>query len=433
MPKKVLFITYYFPPSGGSGVQRPLKFIKYLREFDWEPIVFTVKEGEYPSIDQTLCKEIPPNLTVLQVPAFEPYKWYKKFTNRTQDTKIDRTVLEGASKSWKERLSIWVRGNLFIPDARKFWIRPSVKFLSKYLKKNSVDAIISTGPPHSAHLIALSIKRKFNLPWIADFRDPWTKIYYHQQLNLSKWAQKKHLQLEQKVLKQADIVVTIGKTLAQELAQIRELPVEYIYNGYDESDFEPYRNVPLYEKFTLTYMGTTFQNAEESIFWKVLHTWLNNTTDAKAHFQMRMIGKIPQKVKEAIHKAGLSEYVYFSPDVVEHTNAIEEICRSHVLFMSIVQDKNMVTGKLFEYIASRRPFFCFCNLDGDAAQIIKECGTGIALDHNNVDGICAYLTQQFERYKIKDYHLVADSESIQRYSRRYQTKELARLLDKCIL
>ncbi|MCS7028576.1 MAG: glycosyltransferase family 4 protein [Bacteroidia bacterium] len=432
MSKKVLFITYYFPPSGGSGVQRPLKFIKYLPKFDWEPVVLTAKDGEYPAIDETLCKEVPSHLTILRTPAFEPYKWYKKFTNREKTTKIDRTILDTASKSWKERLAIWIRGNLFIPDARKFWIYPSVRFLSQYLKKNPVQAIISTGPPHSAHLIALKIKKKFNLPWIADFRDPWTTIYYHQQLQLSQWAKKRHIALERKVLKQADIVITVGKTLASELAQIRELPVEYIYNGYDEEDFLPYRNLPLYDKFTLTYVGTTFQNVDNFVFWNVLRDWLKANPEAQAQFQIRMIGKTPQKVKEQIISAELSDYVYYSPDVVEHHVAIEEMCKSHLLFMSIVQDKNMVSGKLFEYIASRRPVLCFCHPEGDAARIIQECDAGIAIKPEDTFTAAAYLSQQFEKYKVKDYSFNTNS-NIQRYSRQYQAGQLAKLLDKCIL
>jgi len=432
MPKKVLFITYYFPPSGGSGVQRPLKFIKYLRHFNWEPVVFTIKDGEYPAVDETLWKEVPENTTVLRVPAFEPYKWYKKFTNKNKTAKIDRNVLETTSKSWKDRLAIWLRGNIFIPDARRFWIRPSVKFLFRYLKKNPVDAIISTGPPHSTHLIALAVKQKFNIPWIADFRDPWTKIYYHQQLQLSKWAEKKHLQLEEKVLKQADIVVTIGKTLAEELAEIRQLPVEYIYNGYDESDFAPYRNAPLYEKFTLTYMGTLLPHIEPVIFWGALYNWLEKNPDAKTQFQIRMVGKIPEKVKQNMQNAGLGEYAYFSPDVVQHNVAIEEICKSHILFLSVVLDKNTVSGKLFEYLASGKPFLCFCNPEGDAAQIIKECNTGIILPYDAKENqIHEFLTTQWNRYKIKDFTSLLNEKS-QQHSRKYQTGQLAQLLNKCI-
>ncbi len=432
MPKKVLFITYYFPPSGGSGVQRPLKFIKYLRQFDWEPIVFTIKNGEYPALDETLWKEVPENTTVLRVPAFEPYKWYKKFTNKNKTTKIDRNVLETSSKSWKDRIAIWLRGNIFIPDARRFWIRPSIKFLSRYLKENKIDAVISTGPPHSAHLIALAVKEKFGIPWIADFRDPWTKIYYHQHLQLSKWAEKRHLELEEKVLKYADIVVTIGKTLAEELAEIRQLPVEYIYNGYDESDFAPYRNLPLHEKFTLTYMGTLLPHIEPTVLWSALAQWLDKNPEAKTQFQIRMIGKIPEKVKQNMQQAGLSEYTYYSPDVVEHHTAIEEICKSHILFMSVVLDKNTVSGKLFEYLASGKPFLCFCNPEGDAAQIIQQCNAGTVLPYDaEYSKIEAFLDKEWQRYKAKDFTAVPN-EKTQQLSRKYQTGQLAQLLNRCV-
>jgi glycosyltransferase involved in cell wall biosynthesis len=181
--KKILIITYYWPPSGGAGVQRWLKFAKYLRNFGWEPVIYTPLNPEFPAIDNTLAKDIPADVEVIRTPIWEPYEFYKKFTGKKSTTKINSGFLnDKKSPGLVEQLSVWIRGNLFIPDARKFWIKPSVRFLTKYLKENHVDAIVSTGPPHSMHLIALAIKTRLNIPWLADFRDPWTDIDYYKDL-----------------------------------------------------------------------------------------------------------------------------------------------------------------------------------------------------------------------------------------------------------
>ncbi|MBE9481851.1 MAG: glycosyl transferase family 1, partial [Bacteroidetes bacterium] len=173
--KKVLIITYYWPPSGGAGVQRWLKFVKYLREFGWEPIVYTPENPEAPDIDNSLEKDIPDNLTVIKRKIWEPYTAYKKFIGQEKEQKINAGFLsENKKPKLSENISVWIRGNFFIPDARKFWIKPSVKFLTNYLKNNPVDAMISSGPPHSMHMIALGLKQRLGIPWLADFRDPWT-------------------------------------------------------------------------------------------------------------------------------------------------------------------------------------------------------------------------------------------------------------------
>ena len=216
--KKVLIITYYWPPSGGAGVQRWLKFVKYLREFGWEPIVYTPENPEAPAVDESLLKDIPKNLTAIKRPIWEPYNLYKNFIGQKKDERINAGFLTEKKKpGLAEKISVWVRGNWFIPDARKLWITPSIKFLSDYLKRNPVDAIVSTGPPHSMHLIALGLKKKLNLPWLADFRDPWTNIDFYDKLMLTKASDVKHKKMELDVLKNANIITAIGWSMADDL------------------------------------------------------------------------------------------------------------------------------------------------------------------------------------------------------------------------
>ena len=199
--KRVLIISYYWPPSGGAGVQRWLKFVKYLRSFGWEPVVYTPENPEFPETDLSLAKDIPPGLEVIKQPIWEPYDTYKKLLGQKKEDKINAAFLSEKKKnSMLENFSVWVRGNFFIPDARKFWIRPSVKFLLNYLETNPVKAVISTGPPHSMHLIAMALAKKIKLPWLADFRDPWTNIDFYKDLRLSARADARHKKLEKKVL-----------------------------------------------------------------------------------------------------------------------------------------------------------------------------------------------------------------------------------------
>ncbi len=219
--KKVLIITYYWPPSGGAGVQRWLKFTKYLREYGWEPIIYTPENPESPNNDSSLEKDIPKNLTVLKTKIWEPYNFYKIFIGQKKDQKVNAAFLTESKKPKKfEKIAVWIRGNFFIPDARKFWVKPSIQYLTTYLKDNPVDAVISTGPPHSMHLIAQGLKKKLNIPWMADFRDPWTNIDFYSKLMLTSFADHKHKRLELGVLNDADVVTCVGQTWLDELEDL---------------------------------------------------------------------------------------------------------------------------------------------------------------------------------------------------------------------
>ncbi|HMK06024.1 MAG TPA: hypothetical protein VK476_00755, partial [Flavobacterium sp.] len=182
--KKVLIITYYFPPAGGPGVQRWLKFIKYLPDFDIQPIVYVPENPTYPIIDAQLMSEISDKAIVLKTKIFEPYGLASIFSkNKTK--KISSGIIPSMRRQTSiDKFLLWVRGNLFIPDARVFWVKPSVAYLKKYISENNIDIIITSGPPHSLHLIGMKLKNVMNVKWIADFRDPWTTIGYHKSLKL---------------------------------------------------------------------------------------------------------------------------------------------------------------------------------------------------------------------------------------------------------
>ena len=194
--KKVLIVVYYWPPSGGSGVQRWTKFVKYLRDFGLEPIIYTPSNPERPALDTSLENDIPEGLEVIQRTIWEPYSLYKKFVGIDKEEQLGSgLMISGKENSTLQKFSIWIRGNLFVPDARRFWIQPSIKYLTSYLLENPVDAIVSTGPPHSLHLIGLGLSKKTHIPWLADFIDPWTNIDFFEELKLNGPAKKRHHKL----------------------------------------------------------------------------------------------------------------------------------------------------------------------------------------------------------------------------------------------
>jgi glycosyltransferase involved in cell wall biosynthesis len=428
--KRVLIITYYWPPAGGGGVQRWVKFATYLRDFGWEPIIFTVKDGSYPIIDTTLLNELPDGIEVIKSPIFEPYDWYKRLLGKGKNEKVDANFLsEGKKMNWKDKLAVWIRGNFFIPDARAFWIKPSVEILSQYLSKNQIDAVVSTGPPHSCHLIGLGVKNKFNLPWIVDYRDPWTQIDYFNDLGLTTWARKKHERLEKIVLNRCNIIVTVGKTMAQDLLAITNNRSEVITNGYDEAD-RASAEIDLDADFTVTYIGTMNDARNPVVFWQALSQLKSENHPLIQKIRVNLVGKPEQIVYSTIEKFGISDMIKFC-GYVTHKEAITYQNTARVLLLIINKtsnNKSILTGKIFEYLASGRPILCIGPNDGDAAAILKDANSGSIYDYEDVQGIKKYLVDAFEIYNKNKS--VALSSDIEKYSRKNLTKKLVGFLNE---
>jgi glycosyltransferase involved in cell wall biosynthesis len=303
---KVLIITYYWPPAGGPGVQRWLKFVKYLPDFGIEPIVYIPENPTYPLVDEGLLKEVNPNVTILKQKITEPYAWASAFS-KSNTKKISSGIIPAVKKqSFLQRIMLWVRGNLFIPDARVLWVKPSVNYLSKYIKENGIDTVITTGPPHSLHLIGLRLKELHTLKWIADFRDPWTTIGYHKALKLSDSAAKKHKDLERKVLTTADSILVTSPTTKAEFQVLTDKPINVLTNGYDT---ETIAKQPMDEKFTLAHIGSFLSERNPQILWNALVELLAEIPDFQTHFELKLIGAVSSEVLESIDKSGLSGYV----------------------------------------------------------------------------------------------------------------------------
>lgn len=432
--KKVLIITYYWPPSGGAGVQRWLKFVKYIREFGWEPVIYTPENGEFPVIDHSLQKDVPQGIEVIRRPIWEPYSIYKKFVGQKKTERINTGFLtESRKPKLTEKLSVWLRGNLFIPDARKFWIKPSVAFLSDYLLKNPVNAIISTGPPHSMHLIALELRKKLSIPWVADFRDPWTNIDYYESLLLTSWANRIHHKLEHEVLASADKVISIGRVMSEEFKAIlnrkdQDEKFVVIPNGYDEQDLitEP---VQMDSFLSIAHIGTLVKSRNPEVLWKALSELIKTQPEIGKDFKVKLVGKIDLFVRDQIKAYGLENLIRHI-DYLPHDEVVREQRKSQVLLLIINNTKNakgILTGKFFEYLAASRPVLCIGPQDGEAADVIRETQCGEVIDYDNVEKMKEYLLHLYSLYRQNN--LVTSAENIKHYSRRALTQKLTFYLD----
>lgn len=423
--KKVLILTYYWPPSGGAGVQRWLKFVKYLPQFDIQPIVYTHSNGEAPSIDHSLEREIPDNVEILTTKIWEPYNVYKQLTGKKNE-KINSGFLTESkpTKSFIHDTSIWVRGNFFIPDARKFWIKPSVKFLSQYIKEKDIDAIISTGPPHSMHLIAQKLKLKFNLKWIADFRDPWTNIDFYEELKLTSWADKKHKRLERKVLEQADVCISVGDTLSNELEVLGANKCITITNGYDESDVVT-GDIKLDDKVSIAHIGSFTKSRNPELLLKALGELKKDYPNLSSKLELKLVGKVDYTITELISQYNVTDLVR-KIDYLAHDEVLLEQRKSHLLLL-VVNDtpnaKGILTGKVFEYLSAKRPILALAPHDGDLAKLIRKTNSGVVVDSSNEEEIVKLL-----RSMLANETTSFEFNNIENYSRKKLTKQLSEII-----
>lgn len=423
--KKVLIITYYWPPAGGPGVQRWLKFVKYLPDFDIDPIVYIPENPTYPLLDEKLVADVPKNVTILKNKIIEPYAWASVFSKKNTK-KISSGIIPNQRKqSLIQKMMLWVRGNLFIPDARVLWVKPSVKYLSKYIQENNIDTVITTGPPHSLHLIGLQLKGKLNVKWIADFRDPWTTIGYHKALKLTEASAKKHKDMEKKVLTTADFLLVTSPTTKKEFEAITNKPIHVITNGYD---VENVGRPALDEKFTLAHIGSFLSERNPRILWKALRELTKENAEFRKHFELKLIGATSQEVLDAIEEFKLSAFVN-NLGYVSHQESVEQQRKSQVLLLIEIDSedtKSIIPGKLFEYMVSERPILAIGPKDADFSVILQQTNTGTFALYDEKDKVKETILKYFNLYL--EQNLKVYPVGLQQYSRKNLTKELAALL-----
>lgn len=430
--KKALIITYYWPPSGGSGVQRWLKFVKYLPENGWLPIVVVPKNPEYPVFDDSLLKDIPNNVKVLKFPIWEPYSIFKKLTGRKRADRVNTGLLfDEIKKSITEKISLWIRGNLLLPDPRVFWIRPTVRQLKKYLIENSIDVIITTGPPHSVHLIGLKLKTQSHIPWVCDFRDHWANMDMLEKFYISTWAAKKQNKLQQKVLDNADLVLTVSNTWAEELQALTKTPVKSITNGYDEDDFKKNNSIPVPGKFVICHGGIINSYRYPDSLWSAFEELSLEDAEFDKALEIQIFGITDDGFLNTLRKyPNVFKNVKIN-GYIQHLELIKQYSKSDCLLLLLNDTKNSeghIPGKLFEYLAANRPIIAFGPVHSDVGKIIKDLNAGFLLEYSEGQKIKEIITSIYLNSKNVISELNKDL--ISSMSRRSLTAKLVSYLEK---
>ena len=423
--KRVLIITYYWPPAGGPGVQRWLKFVKYLPEFGLEPIVYCPENPNYPIVDKSLVDEIPEKVTIIKQPIMEPYSLANALSKKSSQKISSGVIPKPKRQSFIEKLLLYIRGNYFIPDARKNWIKPSVKFLSHYIDENEIETVITTGPPHSLHLIGLHLKKKVNIKWIADFRDPWTTIGYHKELKLTDRSKRKHKALESEVLSTADNIVVTSNHTKNEFESKTNRPVKVITNGYDSHKV---RVEGKDDKFTLSHIGSLLSDRNPTILWETLSELIKEHEAFSKSFQLNLIGVVSDDVVESIHQNSLKNHLKVV-GYVSHDEAIRFQMKSQLLLLIEINSedtKAIIPGKVFEYLVSETPILALGPAESDVEEIVKSTNTGTYFYYNQKQELKTQLLTYFEAYQNNS--LTVNAIGLQKYHRKNLTKQLVDLV-----
>ena len=424
--KKVLIITYYWPPAGGPGVQRVLKFANYLPQFGWEPIILTVENGEYPAIDESLLEEIPPNLKVYKTNSLEPFSFYKKLTGKKGN--IPTHVLsKSKNESFVQKISKWIRANIFIPDARLGWVPQVVKEGMKIIEREKPELIFSSSPPHSLQLGAMKLAEKCNLKWIADLRDPWTDGFWQKDLARTKFAVHKDLQKEKEVLSKADAITTVSKSLVELFTKKIDNRYFVLPNGFEEKDFESIEKQKQ-DYFDITYTGSLRESQIPQKFFEAASSLKKYGKAEK--LRINFIGTVHPDAIKLIEDYGLQEIVNFI-NYLPHKELPQHLVNADMLLLSIPNtpdNKGILTGKLFEYIGSKNFILCFGPKKGNAAEIIDSLNCGITFEF--YEDPKDFILQKYNEWVNGSVNV--SEHDIQKYTRRNLTKKLAEVFDSLI-
>jgi len=404
--RKVLIVTYYWPPAGGPGVQRWLKFANYLPEFGISPVLYVPKDPNYPLVDERLTAEVSSKVEVIRYKIKDPTRWINKLIPG-KNRALSRGMVNTKNPGIIERLMMWVRGHVFIPDPRVLWVRPSVDHLNKYLNTNpEINLIITTGPPHSVHLIGHQLQKSKTIKWIADFRDPWTEIYYHKSMNLSSWAHKKHLRLEQSVIESADLILTTSSTTADSFKQRTSRPVSVITNGFDKNDFRGIRTFLKDEassKFRITHVGTLMEARNPKVLWAAIKHLLEQSNFAE-DLEIVLVGQVAQGVIQNLRELGLEKYLVMS-SYMAHEEAIKVMAEAEILILAERDEtdaQHIIPGKLYEYLALEAPILAVGPPQSAVESILKDTQAGLVFTHSDINGIMTFISSVYCHFEASD-------------------------------
>ena len=426
--KRVLIITYYWPPMGGSGVQRWLKFAKYLPDFGWEPVIYTPENPSFQLHDPSLLRDVRDDQIVWKHPIWEPHHLFYRARGEKNLAQVNQgDILDKKHQSFFEKIGLWVRGNLFIPDPRRFWIKPSVKYLLARLEAEPVDAIVTTGPPHSLHFIGKQLHEKTGLPWLADFRDPWTRWVFLRSFRVSALAMRMHERQERMILRAADAVVTVSDALREDLEEIGGRPVHKITNGYDEADF-PATSAPA-SSFLISYIGTVDYLRDPRVFLQAVRELCAEHADFNKEVQIRFVGYLSGVILSDIQRdEALSGKLTIS-QYAPHQEILTMLQESYIqllLLSSGPETRGILTGKFFEYLASGKRILALGRVGDEVDTTLQATHAGVLHDPGDLSGIKASLLRYYRAYQANESFA---PQGIETYRRRNLTQSLSVILE----
>lgn len=430
--RRLLLVTYYWPPSGGPGVQRWLKMVKYLVRLGWEVTVYTPSNPEFSEKDPSLLKDVPDGVRILSRKIIEPLRAYRKFLGKKRVG--DGLLAEEGTKKKQgvlQRLLLWLRANLFVPDARCLWIRPSVRFLTRWLTTHPHEVMVTTGPPHSMHLIGRGVHRRTGIRWVADFRDPWRNIDYHQHLPFTSQTRGRIEAMERSVVEEANGVVVVTEGMRADFAAYHAQSLKVIYNGFDTEDFPTVTVAPLEPETPLriVYAGSMNADRNPSLLWGVLQELSQEGRLCAGHLRVELFGRCDVSVKSAIADCDLDELVEVHGSIA-HAEVPALLCGADLLLLCINRaptSQSILTGKVFEYLASRRPIIAIAPTGSEVAALLAQTASGRAFADSDKQALKTYLLeclarhQRGERQEVSAAHLAP-------YTREYQARQFEEML-----
>lgn len=441
--KRALVVAYYFPPSGGPGVQRVLKAVKFLGAFGYRPTVLTVADGAFPQRDPALGREVPAGVEVVRTRSLDPLGLYGRLVRHSEGAAVPVGSV-GRGGGVAARLARWLRANVFLPDARVGWVPFAARAGLRLHRARPFDVVLTSGPPHSAHLVGRALRRQAGVAWVADFRDPWTGINFYDELPMTPFARRLDRQIEASVLREADRIVTVSPTWRAALAQKAGRPpdeVAVVHNGFDEEDFEGVGAAPPAGRFPsgspsgrfiLAHVGSLYGSRNPTALWDALARL--SVEGRLDRFALRLVGTVGGEVRATLAARGLGGLAEVVP-YVPHAEAVREMASATALLLVVEGfglERGMITGKLYEYLASGRPVLGVGPADGDAAALLAETHAGRMLGRTDADGIASHLRDLLGRWERGETPRGASPEAAARYTRRAQTGALAEVLDAAV-
>lgn len=428
--KKVLIVAYYWPPSGGSGVQRWLKFVKYLPSFGWQPFVFTPENPTFEIRDDSLLQDIPAEAEVIKLPIWEPYALFRKTSALMgQQAPKQTDAVTTGKKGFLQSIASWVRGNVFIPDARVFWVKPSVTFLSDFLVSNDIHTLVTTGPPHSMHLIGLRLKQQNpSLRWIVDLRDPWSEWDFLDTLSLTGWALRKHQKLEREVLQKADHVITIAPYHVDRFEKLGGRKVTLITNGFDEDDFAGIARTRT-STFTIRHIGMVDELRDPRPFMESVKAFLNREPAWKERMRIEFIGSVNTAFRSYVTSDDTLSSITAFRDPMPHAALVKLYGETDVQLLILahtVQAPGNLPGKFFEYLASGNFIFGVGPTEGDAAQILSATKAGTMVSRDNPEDMVRLLRERIAQWSSGGKE---EQRNVTSYSRKMLTGAMVKVFE----